>query len=150
MKQQVQVRDRVRENTPDEMNREFDEIFLNNLESYKNFTPIEITHRLEELKREWDIERYIEVNAASLALTGIIMGTFVNRKWFILSGLVAGFLLQHGIQGWCPPVPVLRALGVRTRQEIDEEIYALKVLRGDFDLVLSTSSPEEVLKTLRS
>lgn len=34
-------------------------------------------------------------------------------------------LLQHGLQGWCPPLPVLRRLGVRTRGEIDREKYAL-------------------------
>ncbi len=36
------------------------------------------------------------------------------------------------VQEWCPPVPVFRRLGVRTCQEIDEEKYALKILRGDF------------------
>jgi hypothetical protein len=45
---------------------------------------------------------------------------------------VAGFLLQHAVQGWCPPVPVFRRLGFRTQTEIDYERYALKVLRGDF------------------
>jgi len=35
------------------------------------------------------------------------------------------FLLQHGMQGWCPPLPILRRLGVRTRGEIDREKYEL-------------------------
>src|SRR5438874_9255842 len=35
----------------------------------------------------------------------------------------------------CPPVPVLRRKGVRTRREIDAERYALKALRGDFSSV---------------
>ena len=39
---------------------------------------------------------------------------------------------QNPVQGWCPPVPVFRRLGVRTREEIDRERYALKALRGDF------------------
>ena len=30
------------------------------------------------------------------------------------------------------PVPVLRRLGVRTREEIDRELYALKALVGNF------------------
>jgi hypothetical protein len=46
--------------------------------------------------------------------------------------VVAGFLLQHALQGWCPPLPVLRRLGVRTADEINQERYALKALRGDF------------------
>jgi len=46
---------------------------------------------------------------------------------------VLSFLFQHAVQGWCPPVPVFRRMGVRTRKEIDREKYALKALRGDFD-----------------
>jgi hypothetical protein len=42
------------------------------------------------------------------------------------------FLLQHALQGWCPPVPFFRSRGVRTAREIDQERYALKALRGDF------------------
>jgi hypothetical protein len=50
---------------------------------------------------------------------------------FITAG-VFSFFLFHGIRGWDPPIPLLRRLGVRTRSEIDREIYALKVARGDF------------------
>jgi hypothetical protein len=46
---------------------------------------------------------------------------------------VLPFLFQHAVQGWCPPVPLFRRLGVRTRKEIDAEKYALKAVRGDFD-----------------
>ena len=94
--------------------------------------PEAIDRRLAELDREWDIERALEANAASVALLGLGMGTFVDRRWYFLPALVAGFLLQHALQGWCPPVPVFRRLDVRTQTEIDYERYALKVLRGDF------------------
>jgi hypothetical protein len=56
----------------------------------------------------------------------------VDRRLFLLPAIVAGFLLQHALQGWCPPVPLFRHLGFRTAAEIDEERYALKALRGDF------------------
>ena len=46
--------------------------------------------------------------------------------------MIGGFLLQHAVQGWCPPLPFFRANGVRTQSEIDEEKFALKALRGDF------------------
>jgi hypothetical protein len=46
--------------------------------------------------------------------------------------LASGFLLQHALQGWCPPVSLFRRLGVRTSAEIEQERYALKALRGDF------------------
>jgi hypothetical protein len=94
--------------------------------------PAAIEQRLAELDREWDIERMLEANAASASLIGLGLGTFLNRRWFLLPAVVAGFLLQHAVQGWCPPVPLLRRVGVRTQTEIDYERYALKVLRGDF------------------
>jgi len=85
-----------------------------------------IEQRLSELDHEWDIERAIEANAATISLGGIILGSVGGRKWFILPAVVAGFLLQHAIQGWCPPVPVLRRLGFRTQGEIHEEKCALR------------------------
>ena len=83
------------------------------------------------LDKEWDIERVLEVNASTLALTGLILGLTKNRKWLFLLGIVLPFLLQHGLQGWCPPLPLLRRLGIRTRGEIDREKYALKVQTGE-------------------
>ena len=94
--------------------------------------PHEIPDRLRELDREWDIERTLEANAATLALTGTVLAAAVDRRWLALPAVVLGFLLQHALQGWCPPVPVLRRLGCRTASEIEAERYALKALRGDF------------------
>ena len=94
--------------------------------------PDEITARLDELDREWGIERTIEANASTLAFTGTILGATFDRRWLALPVVVTAFLLQHAIQGWCPPVPVLRRMGFRTADEISQERYALKALRGDF------------------
>lgn len=88
--------------------------------------------RLDELDQEWDIERVLEANASSLALAGTIFGIFFDRRFLVLPALVTAFLLQHSLQGWCPPVPLLRRLGVRTASEIEAERYALKAVRGDF------------------
>lgn len=94
--------------------------------------PQAVARRLNELDREWDIERMLETNAASLSLLGVALGVTVAKRFFLLPAVVAGFLLQHAIQGWCPPVPMLRRLGFRTQNEIERERYALKALRGDF------------------
>lgn len=111
-----------------------------------------IRRRLAELEREWDVERAIEANAATVALAGLALGAFADRRFFALPAVVAGFLLQHAIQGWCPPVPILRRLGVRTAREIDEERYALKVLRGDFGRSRPPDGPEvgRVLEAVRA
>jgi hypothetical protein len=92
----------------------------------------EIPARLDELDREWDIERVLETQASSLSLLGLFLGSTVDKRFLILPAVVAGFFLQHALQGWCPPVPVLRRLGVRTAHEIEAERYALKAIRGDF------------------
>lgn len=94
--------------------------------------PYEIDQRLRELDEEWDIERLLEVNASTLALLGMGLGLAVNRRFYLLPALVMGFLLQHALQGWCPPVPLFRRLRVRTQSEIELERYSLKALRGDF------------------
>ena len=115
---------------------------------YKSSSRSEIQLRLQELDEEWDVERTIEANASSIILAGLGLGAFVDRRFFILPAAVAGFLLQHALQGWCPPIPILRRLGFRTQTEIDEERYALKALRGDFEQD-GTKSVSQLLQAVR-
>ena len=89
--------------------------------------------RLSELDREWDIERCLETGSATLTLTGLLLGTTVNKRWLLLSLGVQGFLMQHALQGWCPPLPAFRALGVRTQHEIEAERHAIKSMLGEYD-----------------
>ncbi len=63
----------------------------------------------------------LETNAASVTLASFVLGAVANRKWFVLSAIAGCFLLQHAIEGWCPPLPVLRRLGFRTAHEIESE-----------------------------
>lgn len=124
--------DRVRANTAAEVNRRVDDQIERNIRHYSGQTKEEIYRRIQDLDQEWDIERVLETMASSLSLTGIVLGATVDRKWFLVPTIVISFLLVHGIQGWCPPLPILRSLGIRTREEIDRERYALKALAGDF------------------
>src|SRR5215203_4336127 len=114
------TRNRVPAHTSASVNRRIEQETENRLEYYSQ-RPGEIDSRLRELDREWDIERAIELNASALAFVGISLGALRTRKWLILPALVTGFLFQHAVQGWCPPVPVLRRLGFRTTYEIEEE-----------------------------
>ena len=123
---------RVPDHTPDHVDREIQQRTVQNLNCFAAGTPDSIQARIRQLDAEWDIERTLEANAAAISLIGIGLGAFVSRKWLILPGIVAGFLLQHALQGWCPPLPVFRRMGVRTSYEIDQERYALKAFRGDF------------------
>lgn len=102
--------------------------------------PDGIDDRINTLKGEWDIERTLETNATILGLYSLFMAVILRRSLYILLGIaVLGFLLQHAIQGWCPPVSVFRRLGIRTKEEIQLELYGLRILRGDFDGVLEIS-----------
>lgn len=49
-----------------------------------------------------------------------------------MTGAVGFFLLQHALQGWCPPLPIIRKIGVRTAEEINQEKTVFKLIRGDF------------------
>lgn len=125
---------RVPAHTTEEINRRIRQETQRRLvyfESHKE----EIPARLAELDREWDIERMLVANASALAFTGVVLGTTGDRRWLALPALVAAFLFQHAVQGWCPPLPILRRMGFRTADEINEERYALKALRGDFSLI---------------
>src|SRR4051794_22695222 len=124
--------ERVAQHTPDQYNEAIRRQTEENVARCAAAGPQAIARRLEELDSEWDIERCLEANASSVALVGLGLGAFVDRRLYVLPALVAGFLLQHALQGWCPPVPLFRHLGFRTASEIDEERYALKALRGDF------------------
>jgi hypothetical protein len=125
--------ERVRRHTADHINDRIDAEIAERILHYTTRPKTEIAGRIEELDREWDVEQVLETNASTLALAGLGLGVWVSRKWLMLTGGVLGFLLLHGVQGWCPPLPVLRRLGVRTRTEIDREKVALRSLRGDFD-----------------
>jgi hypothetical protein len=120
---------RVEENTTAAVNRKIHERIESSIARYAHASPADIRRRLRQLDREWDIERCLETMAPTLSLVGIVLGfTKRNRRWFLLPALVQSFFLQHALQGWCPPIPILRRLGVRTFNEIQAERDALEAL----------------------
>jgi hypothetical protein len=137
--------DLVRDNTSPEVARRIRAQTEASVAACARGGPSAIEQRLFELDREWDVERCLETGAASLSLLGVALGSTLNRKWFLLPAAVGAILLQHTMQGWCPPLPVLRRMGVRTADEINQERYALKALRGDFAKL--PEAPSEVSAT---
>jgi hypothetical protein len=140
--------DRVPIHTSDEANDRIRRTIETNVRRYTGADPATIAGRLDELDREWDIERTLEANAATISLVGLALGTFVDRRFYLLSAAVAGFLLQHAVQGWCPPVPFFRRRGVRTQPEIEEERHALKALRGDFEPTADAAGADRAARAL--
>ena len=131
---------RVTENTDATVNERIQRQTERNVAHFADLGERAINRRLAELDREWDIERCLEAMASTFSLTGLGLAVTVSRKWLALPIFVQSFFLQHALQGWCPPIPPLRRLGVRTASEIEEERFALKALRGDFDTLADATA----------
>lgn len=126
--------DRVTQHTHEAVNRRIRRQIEVNVHYYA-LHPEQIDQRLQELDREWDIDRAVEANTAAVALAGTVLGLVRHRGFFLVPLAISGFLLQHAIQGRCPSATFLRRRGVRTASEIESERAALKALRGDFAAV---------------
>jgi hypothetical protein len=118
--------------TPDRVNRRIRLSTEANIAYYSAAGADVINQRIAELDTEWDIERTLARNAASVSIAGVLLGLVAGKRYFLLTLTAGGFLLQYAIKGWCAPVAFLRRMGMRTRGEIDREKYALKAARGDF------------------
>lgn len=132
--------ERVELNTAPVVNQKFEQRLKENVAKYSAADRHAIDRRLEELDREWNVERMIEVEAPLMIGLGIALGTALDRKWFGVSALAASMVILHSIQGWYPLLPVFRRLGVRSQYEIEKERNALRVLRGDHEAYQSQSS----------
>ncbi|WKN31920.1 hypothetical protein PZB74_00925 [Porifericola rhodea] len=133
--------DRVADNTKEEDNLRILRDTNDTIKFYAKH-PEFIDRRLRMLNKEWDIERTLETNASTLSLLGIALSVLVNRRFIILPALVAAFLLQHGLQGWCPPLIFFRKKGIRTKDEINREKNILKAIRGDYDTLCEAKDAE--------
>lgn len=121
---------RVTAQTTDESNERIRRQTEMNIAYYRKHRD-EIDQRMSELDREWDIERVLETGSSALTLTGLVFGVLGRRRWLLLSLAVQGFFMQHALQGWCPPLPLFRRLGVRTADEINQERSALQDLQKE-------------------
>jgi hypothetical protein len=131
MKLNLPNRDSIRATGDPHLNWKVDRKIEENIRKYTYQGNYEISQRIKELEKEWDINRVLQFNASGLALAGVGL-SFKNKKWLFLSGTVMLALAYISLKGWGPPINIFRRLGYRTRQEIDCEIYAMKFLRGDF------------------
>lgn len=137
---------RVRKQSDSDINFKIDEEILKNIKHYSDLSEKVINKRIKKLEREWDIERLLEINLSTLALTGILLSLVKHRSWIVLPTVALGFFAQHAIQGWCPPLPVFRFFKFRTRNEINQEMHALKALRGDYEDIKSAEEAFTAVK----
>jgi hypothetical protein len=130
--------DLVRVHTPPEINQRIDQETIARIWDYSSKARVEISRRIAELDREWDLERSLQVSTSTLILSGLLWGMAARRlAWLLIPAAATASLLQHSILGWSPQGTFFRRFGVRTRREIEAEKNALKMLRGDFDVIRS-------------
>lgn len=130
---------RVELNTGASVNAKFQRQLQTNITRYANASNAQIDQRLAALEREWSIERVLELEAPTMIGLGAILGATLRRGWFALSALAASKVILHNTQGWYPLLPLLRRLGLRSQNEIEQERSALRALRGDHRVYQSIS-----------
>jgi hypothetical protein len=145
METTVESGERVRSSTAPSRNEKIDQEMISNITHYSGQETAKIESRIRELDKKWDIERTLELNAGLLGLAGTVLALTVDKRWAIVPAVVTTFLVQHAIQGWCPPLPLFRMMGIKSRPELDREKYALKALRDDFENVNNATEAWEAV-----
>jgi hypothetical protein len=95
--------------------------------------PEAVDRRLRELDNEWDVVSLLKLHAVTIGLKYILFTSIVSKKYMWVPAVVGAMYAEQTSRGWSPPYALFKKLGWRTKEEIDEERYALKYLRGDFD-----------------
>jgi hypothetical protein len=133
--------DRVRRHTARSVLRRIDDDTVDHLVQVQE-NPASTERRLAELDREWDVDRTVEAEAATMGLVGLALGVFVRPAFLAIPATVGAGVFLLGTLGIYPLLPVFRRLGIRTAREIQRERYAIKALRGDFEPVPRAYAPE--------
>lgn len=128
--------DRVRQHTSAKVLDRIDAETLADIGDTIAYGPLAVARRLDELAREWDVDRALMASFAVVGSATFLAGItryasspLLGRKrkgLLYLFGVQLGSMLLHATVGWCPPLVVLRRLGFRTAREIEQEKHALE------------------------
>lgn len=133
---------RVATYTNPEINEMIRNNTLENLLCLEDASEEELTRRIRHLNSEWDTERFEEAKAAVCVMGCSLFGIAKNKYWSFLTLIAGTFLLQHALLGWCPSTPVIRKMGIRTAEEINQEKAVIKMLRKDYAHAKSSDAAE--------
>lgn len=89
-------------------------------------TDDELRDRLHALDAEWDVERAIEANAGAAVMGSLLLGRLVDKRFYVLTGVIGALLIQFSRSGFWPNLGLWRMLGFRTTAEIDFERASLQ------------------------
>lgn len=127
--------DPVRDHTSGEVQARIDTQTYANIRYFADKSSEELTRRIEELDREWTLDRALMSVVAGASLSGIALSRFSGPRWILLPVVGALFLLEHVLEGWFVSASLFRKMGFRTDREVQFEKYALRLLRGDFTII---------------
>jgi hypothetical protein len=99
---------------------------------YGSLGPQAISDRLRALEDEPDLETVATLAMAGTGILALVFGFTGSRLWRLLAWMALPLIFAHARGRLSAPGEFLKTLGLRSRQEIQEEKYALKALRGDF------------------
>lgn len=136
---------RVIDCTPTTLTAEIGERTKDNIEYFLRRSRFDIDRRLEELDREWTVERAFEASTSGLLCLSVVLGTNLGGRaplTRLLPFLLSGSLLERAVFGWTRPMSLFRRLGLRTRKEVHDERLALKAVHGDFAGLDEETDPE--------
>jgi hypothetical protein len=136
---------RVPLHTDNAVNRRIREDMRARVQHYRS-RPEEVGQRLKTINEEWDIERMLATMSSLGSLLGVGMALSGRRRWLYLTLAVQTFYLQHALQGWCPPLPLLRRLGFRTPMEIELERCELKAVTDEAMATTGISPTDAALR----
>jgi len=112
--------DRIRNLTADKINQKLDLKTERLIRGVESMGPQAIQTRLQELDKEWDIDRMLMLNFSVLVFAQLLAAR-KNKKWLWGPLIQTPFLFMHSTLGWCPPSLWFRPMGFRTRKEIQAE-----------------------------
>jgi len=134
---------RLIRNTPNRVNEVISDRIRDNVARFASATPALLEQRLRELDHEWDVERVTGAASGLVLLGSVLLAWFMGEGWLVLPAIIGGCLLLHAVIGWTPALPLIRQLGYRTAEEIAQERYALKAIRGDFQPMNLITTPQD-------
>lgn len=143
--------DRVREHTAPEILADIDRRTATRVMRVARGGEAAIARRLDELDREWDVER-----AVTLGIAGVSLVAELGARRPVVRAVIRALqvaLVAHAVAGRGPATALVRRLGVRTQKEIDAEravlvelLHLMDVARAEEETVVVVEEADLIVE----
>jgi hypothetical protein len=104
--------------------------------------------RLQELNKEWYVEKVFITLISFLIFLFSLLGLISGSFWYLINLLLAIVSFIHYVFNWSLPIYFIRRFGVRTFSEIYEEKMVIKLMMKDY-INMSDKNPIDFYKEVR-